>query len=414
LTLSHNYLSGEIPLWLHGKKMICLDLSHNKLTGDLDGFYPQDLNFSSRNSSSWNFSVVSIGPFGYSVPSLRLSVNRLSGDLSSPFQRYADLDILSGNLFGCHHLPGNDKSSQSVSCGSQQFDQSMVTMGGVFGLLCVVVLSSMCSLFKSKHSNVDPIHFLHYARYSLQFHVSQTENELPSTPYLSKSFVSFSSLLSRLMWSACVLTALCLLLTLPVYVLKQLDVESASGEGETQYVTHTHMYNWLWTMAFVSGTTPAIILLVAGFVCVSYFTVMMNRLGGGEKSSSSPSRTGSSLSDHHCRSLKFTVWAVFLFNIVVVGTVNGLYIWSTLLDLESNIRAWIQLSFALFSFLWNVAHRIGLPYRIKESRYGVWLFLCLNVMNSLTIPCVVTALSTPSCYQVNIMIPPLSSTYFVS
>jgi uncharacterized membrane protein YhaH (DUF805 family) len=201
------------------------------------------------------------------------------------------------------------------------------------------------------------------------------------------------------------LTALCLLLTLPVYMLKQLDQESTSQEEETQYVTHTHMYNWLWTMAFVSGTTPAIILLVAGFVCLSYFTVAVNRLGGiDERSPSEPSRSPSfklvkGAQTHFVRS---SVWVVFLVNITLVGTINGLYIWSTLLDLESDFRIWIQLFFALFSSLWSLVLRICLPSQIKESRYGVWLFICLNVMNTVMIPCVVTALSTPSCYQVSL------------
>jgi hypothetical protein len=57
------------------------------------------------------------------------------------------------------------------------------------------------------------------------------------------------------------LTVLCFLFSLPIYVLKQLDVES-DDEG------HSHMYNWLWTMAFLSGTTPAILLLLMCLVCL--------------------------------------------------------------------------------------------------------------------------------------------------
>jgi hypothetical protein len=210
-----------------------------------------------------------------------------------------------------------------------------------------------------------------------------------------------------------VLATLCLLLTLPVYVLKQLDVDSTSEGEETQYVTHTHMYNWLWTMAFVSGTTPAIILLVAVFVCLSYFNVVMNRLGGNKErpsqSSVQSTVTVPSLlvSDYRRHISMLTVWVVFILNLIIVGTVNGLYIWSTLLDIASDDRFWIQLSFALFSSIWNSILRIGLPSQIKESRYGVWLFICLNAMNSVMIPCVVTALSTPSCYQVSSFDSPL-------
>jgi hypothetical protein len=159
-------------------------------------------------------------------------------------------------------------------------------------------------------------------------------------------------------------------------------------------------------MAFVSGTTPAIILMVAGFVCLLYFTVAMNRLSSSEEPlpllPALHSPTLKSVKDREERLVRITaVWAVFLLNVAVVGTVNGLYLWSTLLDLARDVRLWIQLSFALFSSLWSVVLRIGLPSQIKESRYGVWLFICLNVINTVIIPCALTALSTPSCYQVS-------------
>jgi hypothetical protein len=163
------------------------------------------------------------------------------------------------------------------------------------------------------------------------------------------------------------------------------------------------MYNWLWTMAFVSGTTPAIILLVACFVCSLYFNLVMNRLGRDEKSLSNLSLTPLSPSHEppiQGRSFKFTVWAIFLFNILGVGTVNALYVWSTLLDIVTDVRLWIQLSFALFSSLWSIVLRRTLPSQIKESRYGVWLFISLDAMNKVFIPCIVTALSTPSCFKV--------------
>jgi hypothetical protein len=131
LTLSHNYLSGEIPLWLQEKGMLHLDLSHNKLTGDANGFkHQEDFNSPSLIFEWGNQS---------SNKNLTLSVNRLSGDLPSSFGKYADLDILSGNLFGCDNLPKNDANSESLSCGSEQYDQSMISMGGVMGMTLFLV-----------------------------------------------------------------------------------------------------------------------------------------------------------------------------------------------------------------------------------------------------------------------------------
>jgi hypothetical protein len=292
----------------------------------------------------------------------------------------------------------------------------MVCLVAIYQLSCLFFSSSRAQDDETKTDRrsmlvkrrVDTELLLRYVRYyqSDPFHL---------TPRLA----SFGSLLASLMLSACVLTVLCLFLSLSVYLLKQSDVGSEREGGEKRYVTHTHMYNWLWTMAFVSGTTPALILFLTGFLCLSYFNVVMNRLGGSEEPSppvpASPSRSLSlrlSVMDEQSHFLRIaSVWTIFLVNITVVGTINGLYIWSTLLDLASEARLWIQLSFALFSSLWSPVLRIGLPSRIKESRYGVWLFICLNAMNTVMIPCAVTALSTPSCYQVSVSLSADSHSY---
>jgi Leucine-rich repeat (LRR) protein len=414
LTLSHNYLSGEIPLWLQTKNLSHLDLSHNKLTGDANGFRHQnDLD----SSNSWN-SDLALGS-QYLNRSLALTVNRLSGDLPDSFGKYADLDILSGNLFGCGNLPKNDENSDSVSCGSEEYDQTLQLMGGVLGsIVCGVVLLYLLRLLipslisrDEKNSN-DPKKFPLYSaacylNYTSDHSILSTSphsigNITPSSTTFP-STISFRKLLYRLMLSVCVLSVLCLLFTLPIYVLKQWDGESGD-EGDPQYVTHSHMYNWLWTMAFVSGATPAIIFLLMCLVTLSSFTFVTNRLGSvSNLSEESPlysptSKTKTTYDHDHLQIL--TVWTIFIFNVVVVGTVNGLYLWSTLIDLASDVRIWIQFSFGLFSFLWNVVLRRGLSSKIKESRSGVWLFTCLNVMNSVIIPCIVTTLSSPSCYQV--------------
>jgi Leucine-rich repeat (LRR) protein len=408
LTLSHNYLSGEIPLWLQKMNLSHLDLSHNKLTGDAAGFRHQD-------DISWTSGIVNTSPWSRSLMSrnLSLAVNRLSGDLPDSFGKYENLDILSGNLFGCANLAKNDENSDFVSCGSQDYDQTMVLMGGVLGsIMCSVMmfylLSRLLPSFRSqeeesdndRHGEDDPLKslmnpeiFIRYLRYHL---IPSSKGEINSTPSSSllRSTNSFGSLLSRLMRSVCMLAILCLLLSFPIYVLKQLDVGSGD-EGDPQYVTHSHMYNWLWTMAFLSGTTPAMILFLMCFVCLLYFAFVMNRLGAAiDVKEEPPTPLSTSTSSKG-------VWITFVLNVVVVGTINGLYLWSTLLDLASDVRIWIQFCFGLFSFLWNVALRSTLPFQITESKAGVWLFTCLNVMNSVILPCLATALSSPSCYQVS-------------
>lgn len=66
-----------------------------------------------------------------------------------------------------------------------------------------------------------------------------------------------------------------------------------SGEGEgvdsTKYIiTHTHMYRWLWTMAFISGSVPAVILLSVTLICLIFFFLMLHQvIDGDEKCSQS-------------------------------------------------------------------------------------------------------------------------------
>jgi Leucine-rich repeat (LRR) protein len=342
LTLSHNYLSGEIPLWLQTKNLSHLDLSHNKLTGDANGFRHQNV---LDSSNSWNSDLVnaSLGS-QYLNRSLALTVNRLSGDLPDSFGKYSDLDILSGNLFGCGNLPKNDENSDSVSCGSEEYDQTLQLMGGVLGsIVCGVVLLYLLrflipSLISRDEKNdskdhrfasvrSSPVHsiILRYLNYDQSIsssspHSTEEINTLsPSHPL--PSTISFGNLLSRLIRSVCVLAMLCLLSTLPIYVLKQWD---------PQYVTHSHMYNWLWTMAFVSGATPAIIFLCMCLVTLFYFVFVVNRLGA-VTDIKEPHSSSSSVTDnypHHFH--PFTIWIIFVLNVVVVGTVNGLYLWSTL------------------------------------------------------------------------------------
>jgi hypothetical protein len=411
LALSHNYLSGKIPLWLQKMNLSHLDLSHNKLTGDANGFRYQDDNF-------WNSELVNTS-FGsqYLARNLSLIVNRLSGDLPESFGKYEDLDILSGNLFGCANFPKNDENSDYVSCGSREYDQTMVLMGGVLGaIVCLFALSyfvnELLSYFGSRTPDKDnathndqqmtPSIFIRYLRYhTLSFHFPEISKEEINQTSPFQSTISFGSLLSCLMNSLCLLTILCLLLSIPIYVLKQLSAES---EEDPQYITHTHMYNWLWTMAFLSGNTPAIILLAMCFVSLFYFTYLVNRLGDATDLDEKPRSLATSLvREDQSHFLNLTVWIIFILNIGVVGTVNGLYLWSTLLDLASDVRTWIQFSFGLFIFFWSFVLRRGLPSKIKESKSGVWLFTCLHVMNSVIIPCIVTSLSSPSCYQVTFL-----------
>jgi hypothetical protein len=389
LTLSHNYLSGVIPLWLQTKNMSHLDLSHNKLTGDVGGFMRQmDWDLSSDESLE---------------RSLNLEVNRLSGELSDSLKIFSKLNILSGNLFGCDYLPTNDEKSEWWSCGSEEYDQSIWLMVGLLSLILLsIICYSFCRLVSLSllHDRDEPpaednSKSLDWLRRGL----ADSQKLIQSAGYfrdcIDSPAVSFGFLLTNLMKAVCLLTIISILFSLPIYVLKELD----QHQEDVEYVTHSQMYNWLWTMAFLSGHIPAALFFLLGLVCLMLFTFILNLLGKQQETDTCAALSLPPSSDY---SLIVTVGTIFLVNIIVVGTVNGLYVVSTLQDISSDIRIWIQLSVGLFSFLWSVIVLRSkiLSSTIKESKYGVWLFVCLNVMNNVVIPCLATALSSPSCYQV--------------
>jgi Leucine-rich repeat (LRR) protein len=463
LTLSHNYLSGVIPLWLQERTVVGqLDLSHNKLTGTLDGFKTTEKETLLPRS-------------------LKLSVNRFSGDLSRSLQRYSTLDILSGNLFGCAYTPRSDKNSAWTICGSEEFDQSLFVMSGVCVLLILLLLFLGLSwiispsLYKNpdtkNHSQQEHQH--HTADHEVsgdQSHQPTSRNisslwfqrrfldcqtiilytkyfSLDCLPLLNHntSIASYGCFLSSLSKSMCLLSLLSLILSLPIYLLKVLDVESQNGneidESQAQYITHAHLYRWLYTTAFLSGAVPSVLLLTVTLLCLMAFCLIINFLASrreplkenpaescdhsisvvssGTQIHQSPSQCQSNNEDlsednQPGELLMSAVWIILIVNIAVVGTVNGLYLWSTLLDLSKHIRILIQFSFGLFTLAWRVLIiDRGLPRQMKESRDGVWLFSCLNVVNTVLIPCVVTALSDPSCYQVSLSLssPRLSSSH---
>jgi Leucine-rich repeat (LRR) protein len=449
MTLSHNYLSGVIPFWLQEKNMTLLDLSHNKFRGDIHGFKNQ-------------FHTISAAATSDQPPrSLKLTVNRLSGDLFDVLDTYSSLDILSGNLFSCRNTPRNDLNCRWSTCGSEEYDQAMYGMGGVLLLITIgllfycfcLILSSVLFHFRSSASlstsrtwllhwvqkRLADVHLLiQYVRYystigSVNTLGMETQSNRNINRENLKSIISFGYLLSYFMKSIGLLTILSVLLFLPIYILKEIsrdsDNESDQEEGTDDYVTHNHMYHWLWTMAFLSGPIPAILILTVTLVCLLLFSLILNHIVEKDRffsltevrlqSQSSLQTSDSTLAVQGDSSLSYPsdldtdedknknflavaiVWVIFILNIVVVGTVNGLYLWSTLMDLSPDVRVWIQVGLGFFKFFWSVLilRRLLSP-RIKESRYGVWLFSCLSVMNNVIIPCLVTALSNPSCYQV--------------
>ena len=272
ISLSHNHLSSTIPYSFQQGQLLTLDLSHNKLTGVWQrrrGDIILDLNLSDD---------VEIGDYA-SRFDVKLTVNRLSGDLPHPI-KLINIDVLKGNLFGCGFpLPENDPSRDDYSCGSSQLDQSLYFLLGGFSLMLLTLIiyvgyrysrhqvdahwhnisdfkttvdgsgenertASIGTSCDTESAATVTESFAPFAKFLMIFSYC-----LPSV-YLYMFFLyfldnkrlpnirEFQKLMKKLALWACVLTLLGLFLTLPVFVLKLKE----EGTDSFDYSTHTHTY----------------------------------------------------------------------------------------------------------------------------------------------------------------------------
>jgi hypothetical protein len=120
LSISHNQLSGSIPLSFQERQWMNLDFSFNKLSGTLTNNFTMSL----HNSSN-----------------LQLLSNRLSGDIPSAFldpRATGRLDILNGNIFHCTYsarsLPRRDPHAGIYSCGTNLLNALLYLWLVFFGI----------------------------------------------------------------------------------------------------------------------------------------------------------------------------------------------------------------------------------------------------------------------------------------
>ena len=122
LSLSHNQLSGSIPLDI--LNIASLDLSYNQLSGEYD--------------ASW----IEVTPHS----NISLEINRLSGQLPvAGLERVSNgsLSVLHGNLFGCNSIPENDAYSRDYVYGSRNLNYSLFVLLSACGV-AVVLTAAVC------------------------------------------------------------------------------------------------------------------------------------------------------------------------------------------------------------------------------------------------------------------------------
>jgi hypothetical protein len=158
---------------------------------------------------------------------------------------------------------------------------------------------------------------------------------------------------------------------------------------------------WEITTAYITGGLPGALLLSAWFGSCIMFVVRMNAITMRSKHTSTTTTTSdmNMISTSRIAYVKFGL--MFLLNVCVVGMLNGVYVYLTMLELDVWIHTCIQICFAFIKYLCNfVVVPATIFSSLPISPYRSWFKLFVNMLNSVFIPCIASSFTSTSCFQV--------------
>ena len=380
LSLSHNQLSGTIPLDI--LNIESLDLSYNQLTGE----YADRTQYQSDSS-------------------INLEVNRLSGQLPvSELERVSNitLRILKGNLFSCNTIPDNDEYSRDYVCGSRNWNSSLYVFMSAFIVAAVLLMiPAILARFSSEkqHWLVADLQSKGDLIWTYMTYIRNLDTNGVKCPPSVRKIAMLSAAFVEIMHYAIKLLVLIVVGSMALYLVKALDFEDA-------YATHSHTYAWFWTLAYIRGVVPAGLLLMVWAAVISacfYRIIVFSRMN--RDSSETPQKIVSSdiTADDIGVSFKdqiFPVSAAFCFNACITIVVNTLYIVSTQQTLGPIVHFCCQLSLSIFRIIYVVVAFPFLSRSIQSAVENVRFRFIMLTINNLLIPCIVTALTSEACFQV--------------
>jgi hypothetical protein len=365
LSLSNNRLSGTMPRYLFKNYWQVLDLSYNRLTGELASF---DLG---------------------SESALYLNVNRLSGPVPGTVKMAKSVNILDGNMFSCspgdnNQLPAQDPSVKNYSCGSDSLNVALLAWACLCILLvwpvsyCVGMLG--CAAKTSRDEKLLSENGMNYVS---EFEIQQAR---------------FRRIVLKMLLAGTIILA-------PVY-----------ATLSSFYSTYSQKYGWYVSALFDSGITAASVLtatLSAVFLGIYYaFCLDVDALR--------PSKTTQS---PKFRWLDPVLLIVLLADIVIIGGANVAYISIVVYGRhDAVVAASVLISLLKVGWHGHFLKELLIWLRRcftdrcprKEQRYDkdVGFRIYVGFLNSLVLPCIVTGFMSPSCfYNFIVVSPEVSASY---
>jgi hypothetical protein len=400
MVVSHNSLTGSIPASIQEHAWNTLDLSYNRLDGEL---------LPSFGSALSTTSEVQVGnfTFNFTSPSVSLQNNRVSGNIPSPVVHLPKALILGSNMFSCKFdksdLPKSDKSRQQYQCGSDAFN-------GPFYIVLILAGVVLALLLGAKYE----LQVLRGALMKAIEHVRWLVSELTALPADLLYALSMSDRL-------CTLGALCAVVVVVVLV-------PWYAAASQYYGTYAHQYAWVVSAGFTSGLPPAAtgLALYCAFLAALVLGLDSNvllRASTEVTSIAALDAADSSAPDVPAwkRALAFLMFLTINFAVVVGVNVGFVAIALT----QNNARLVVaQVVLSGFKLVWNT---VCTPYMISivveytshahqrlSRRMLSFLQAFIGLFNNIAIPCLVVAAQSPSCYNdLFKSAPEVSSTYFV-
>jgi Leucine-rich repeat (LRR) protein len=392
LSISHNQLTGTISAALQTRPWTTLDLSFNRLVGGVD----RDFGTQQPVNASVTYS---------------LQNNRLSGKLPGTLDHIRNISVLGSNMFSCKvdksDLPQHDGGIDTYSCGSDSFNYSYLTLIGLLACLVLGVGGVLSyAVFAGHAPRVEK---------ALNTLSNWSVDANPDLRHFRR--VCATSDILCLIGVLC--TALILVVLMPWYV-----------SVSFYYGTYTHMYAWVVSAAFLSGSTPAFVEMVLYmalmlFVSASslYFVLQLDATQLRPPSvARSVAARPSVQTEAVLVSLpvRVAIYAAFLIiNLTVVIGMNVAFVVMVLTQ-GNFVQFLAQVLVGAFKLMWNT---VCTPYlinmcakHITGTTYHDAAFTTLQVlialMNNIAIPCLVVALISPSCfYSVFDPPPPVVSSF---
>ena len=393
-------ISGTIPVSVQSShRFVNLDLSYNNIQGSYEHGHVNDSNVS-----------------------LSLEVNRLSGKVTTSKLAAPDsIHVLRGNIFSCETLPANDAHVDFYNCGSEDLDTSLFAWLGTSVVILLPCILAWRISYKGNHSDeagqerqfkfdfrekffLDRIRVLImnidlYAKY-----LQETSWLMPIRPYI----ICFDQELRVVSMYLVRLAGVCIVATLPLIVAKCI----ASGDNSSHFMTHSHVYTWLFSLAYLRGQTAGIATFSAWVLTISCFSIAMFKLrqyavaeeatqlsscGDGVRLRRASTRSNSVKSGKYWRMI-----GLLFCNVVLVVSVNFFYVRllsGSLLLVTPEMVQLLQFSLALFKMAYSIFCVPIMCKSITDKKMNVWVRIRINVCNSILIPILVAMRTSPNCME---------------